>query len=107
METRIGTRCYGRCWLVMRKQPNRTPGKKPPAPSVKIRAGRTPLEQRSGSKPLEPSAKRRSIPRKETGETEPVGAPNRFRRVVVGDRMSADAARRLALQLALSVFHFH
>jgi hypothetical protein len=44
----------------MRKQPklNGTPGKKPPALSLKLRLGRTPLEQRSGSKPLEQSAKR-------------------------------------------------
>jgi len=41
-------------------QPNGTPGKKPPAPSVKVRIGRTPLEQRSGSKPLEPSVRRQS-----------------------------------------------
>jgi hypothetical protein len=40
----------------------RTPGKKPPAPSVKRRVARTPLEHRSGSKPLEPSAQRRPKP---------------------------------------------
>jgi len=41
-------------------------GKTPPAPlSSKLRLGRTPLEQRSGSKPLEPSAKRRATARKE------------------------------------------
>jgi hypothetical protein len=33
------------------KRSNGTPGKKPPAPSVKRRPGRTPLEQRSGNKP--------------------------------------------------------
>jgi hypothetical protein len=44
----------------MPKQPNGTPGKKPPAPSVEARLGRTPLEQRSGSKPLAPSAQRPS-----------------------------------------------
>ena len=38
--------------------PNGTPGKKPPAPSVKLRLSRTPLEGRSGSKPLAPSAQR-------------------------------------------------
>jgi hypothetical protein len=48
-----------------KQQPNSTPGKKPPAPSVKLRLARTPLEQRSGSKPLEPAAPRRSTVRKE------------------------------------------
>jgi hypothetical protein len=52
------------------QQPNGTPGKKPPAPSLKLRVGRTPLEQRSGSKPLAPSAKRRSTVGKETNEAE-------------------------------------
>src|SRR5262249_33074619 len=43
----------------MPKQPklNGTPGKKPPAPSVKTRLARTPLAQRSGSKLLEPSVR--------------------------------------------------
>ena len=44
-----------RCDLCpMPKQPklNGT-GKKPPTPSVKVRIGRTPLEQRSGRKPLD------------------------------------------------------
>jgi len=46
----------------MPKQPklNGTPGKKPPAPSVKTRLARTPLAQRSGSKLLEPSVRRQS-----------------------------------------------
>jgi hypothetical protein len=44
--------------------------KKPPAPSVKLRLGRTPLEQRSGSKPLEPVAQRGSKARKEADEAE-------------------------------------
>jgi hypothetical protein len=35
------------------------PRKKPAAPSLKLRLSRTPLEQRSGSEPLEPSAKGR------------------------------------------------
>jgi len=55
----------------MRKQqPNGTPGKKPAAPSVKLRLAPTPLEQRSGNKPLEPSAKRQSTVGKENGEAE-------------------------------------
>src|SRR5258708_5585638 len=47
-----------------------TPSKKPPAASLKLRLARTPLEQRSGSKPLAPSAQRRSTVRKETDEIE-------------------------------------
>jgi hypothetical protein len=47
------------------QQPNGTPGKKPPAPSLKLRLGRTPLEQRSGSEPPEPLAQRRSTVGKE------------------------------------------
>jgi hypothetical protein len=35
-----------------KQQPSGTPGKKLPAPSVQLRLARTPLEQRSGSKPL-------------------------------------------------------
>jgi hypothetical protein len=31
-------------------KPNGTPGEKPPAPSLKVRRGRPPLEQRSGNK---------------------------------------------------------
>jgi len=45
-------------------KPNGTPGKKPPAPSIKTRLDLTPVEQRSGSTPLEPSARRRSAGRK-------------------------------------------
>jgi hypothetical protein len=41
-------------------KPNSTLGKKPPAPSVKVRLARTPLGQRSGSKPLEPAVPRQS-----------------------------------------------
>jgi len=41
-------------------KPNGTPGKKPPAPSVKLRLGWTPLQQRIGNEKLEPSAQRRS-----------------------------------------------
>src|SRR5258706_1075727 len=54
----------------MSKQRNGTPGKKPPAPSVKLRLARTPLEQRSGSKPLARSAQRRSTVGKKTDEVE-------------------------------------
>jgi hypothetical protein len=56
-------------WLAMPKQqqPNGTPGKKPPAPSLKLRLARTRLEQRSGSKPLEPSGQRQST-EAETGQ---------------------------------------
>jgi hypothetical protein len=36
------------------KHSNGTPGKKPPAPSLKVRRIRTPLEQRSGTKPPPP-----------------------------------------------------
>jgi hypothetical protein len=52
------------------QQPNGTPGKKPPAPFLKLRLGRTPLEQRSGSKPLEPSAQGRSAAREGIDEAE-------------------------------------
>jgi hypothetical protein len=52
------------------QQSNGTPGKKPPAPSLKLWLGRTPLEQRSGNKPLAPSAQRGSTVRKETDEAE-------------------------------------
>ena len=41
----------------MPKQPNGTPGKKPPAPSVKVRMGRTPLQQKSRREPLAPSTR--------------------------------------------------
>jgi hypothetical protein len=34
--------------------------KKPPAPSLKVRKGRTSLEQRSGAKSREPSGQRRA-----------------------------------------------
>jgi hypothetical protein len=54
----------------MPKQPSSTPGKKPPAPSLKLRLARSPLEQRSGSKPLEPSEGRQSTARKATEEAE-------------------------------------
>jgi len=74
------------------RQPNGTPGKKPAAPSLKLRLGRTPLEQRSGIKPLAPSAQRRSTVRKETDELKPVGLHRRFRRVVAGARVPVDAA---------------
>src|SRR5262245_36229753 len=43
------------------------PGKKPPAPSVKRRLGRTPPEQRSGSKLLDPSVQRQPTTEAETG----------------------------------------
>ncbi len=72
--------------------PNGTPGKKPPAPSVKLRLSRTPLEQRSGSKSLAPSAQRRSTVRKEMMGPKLVSAPNRFRVVVAGTRTLDDAA---------------
>ena len=55
----------------MPKQPklNGTPGKKPPAPSVKTRLARTPLAQRSGSKLLEPSVRSPIVPQgHQTGE---------------------------------------
>jgi len=64
----------------MPKQPNGTPGEKPPAPSVKLQLGRTPLEQRSGSKPLAPSARGRSTGRKETDEVETGRRPKPVRR---------------------------
>src|SRR5258706_13490556 len=54
----------------MSKQRNGTPGKKPPAPSVKLRLARTPLEQRSGSKPLARSAQRRSTVGEKADEVE-------------------------------------
>jgi hypothetical protein len=71
----------------MPKQPksNGTPGKKPPAPLVKVRMGRTPLEQRSGSKPLEPSAQRRGIDETETGRR-PKPVPARRGRDRIDDR---------------------
>jgi hypothetical protein len=47
-----------------------TPGKKPPVPSVRVRPGRTPVEQRSGRKPLEPSGQRRATARTETDQAE-------------------------------------
>jgi hypothetical protein len=41
--------------------------KRPPASSLKVRKGRTPLEQRSRAKPLESSAQRRATNATETG----------------------------------------
>src|SRR5258708_23689418 len=78
-----------RFWCVMPKQPksNGTPGKKPPAPSVKVRMGRTPLEQRSGSKPLEPSVQRRGIDETETGLVRSL-----FRHGADGDRIELNLA---------------
>ena len=72
----------------MPKQPNGTPGKKAPAPSLKLRLGRTPLEQRSGSEPLAPSAQRRSTVRRENDEAETGRRSKRFRGVVAEARMS-------------------
>jgi hypothetical protein len=50
------------------KHSDGTPGKKPPAPSLKVRRGRTPLEQRSGTKPVE------ATPPRGTKEAEPGSA---------------------------------
>jgi hypothetical protein len=52
------------------KHPNGTPGKKPPAPSIKRRPDRTPPEQRSGAKPA-PTV------HSETSEVEPGKRPKR------------------------------
>jgi hypothetical protein len=70
----------------MPKQANGTPSKKPPAPSMKLRLGRTPLEQRSGSEPLARSAQRPSVVRKETDEAK------------TGQRTNPDYARRVRIQ---------
>jgi hypothetical protein len=51
----------------MRATLNGTPGKKPPAPSLKVRKGRARLEQRSDNKPLKQSAQRRAADETETG----------------------------------------
>jgi hypothetical protein len=51
----------------MPKCPNDTLSKKPPAPSVKVRGAATPLEQRSGAKPLDPPAQRRAADEAKTG----------------------------------------
>jgi hypothetical protein len=53
MRAAIGECSYCR---MLKQQPNGAPGE---APSVMVRRGRMLLEQRSGSKPLEPSAKGR------------------------------------------------
>jgi hypothetical protein len=66
----------------MPKQLNGTPGKKRPAPSLKVRRDRSPQEQRSGTKPLEQSAQRQA-----TNETETGGVVNRFGCDASGGRM--------------------
>jgi hypothetical protein len=83
-DRRAGTsrserRRSGQRWPAMPKQPkpNGTPGKKPPAPSAKIRLARTPLQQRIGSEPLARPAQRRSTARKEVDETAPRPAASR------------------------------
>jgi hypothetical protein len=66
-----------------KQQPNGTPGKNPLAPSVKIRLGRTPLEQRSDSKPLHHRRRAGRLPARRPMRLKPVGILNRFRCVVV------------------------
>jgi hypothetical protein len=69
------------------KHSNGTPGKKPPAPSLKVRRGRTPLEQRLNSKPLEQSAQRRRPKRPKL-----VGVANRTRCDAGGGRLAGVVA---------------
>jgi len=76
----------------MSKQPNSTPGKKPVASSLKLRLGRTPLEQRSGSEPLAPSAQRPPTVRKETDEVETGRRSKPVPGVAAEARMSDDVA---------------
>jgi hypothetical protein len=64
------------------KQLNGTPGKKRPAPSLRVRRDRSPQEQRSGTKPLEQSAQPQP-----TNETETGGVVNRFWCDASGGRM--------------------
>lgn len=71
----------------MPKSPNDTLGRKPPAPSVKVRMGWTPLEQRSGSKPLEPSVQRRGSMRPKLA-----GVRSLFRHGADGDRIELNLA---------------
>ena len=62
------------------------------ASSLKLRLGRTPLEQRSGSEPLAPSAQRLSTVRKETDEVETGRRSKPVPGVVAEARMSDDVA---------------
>src|SRR5258708_28159335 len=70
----------------MSKQHDGTPGRKPPARALKLRLGRTPLEQDQAASRLNHRSVGQLSARR-TIRLKLVGAPNRFRSVVAGARM--------------------